>query len=386
MVESDEFRLRLDNGKDQIMPNDFVDDVLTSFAVGTTRRRILKSLAAMGVAGSSFGTFAEALAQATSEEVSQLTVLSQAGLVPDILQSVALPLFHKDYPKTDVKLEIAANAVAYPKMLAQRNNPVISGAMVNDIFAQRGIDDKMWVKFDPALVPNVSNVPAEIMTPGGFGIPFHLTPFGIMYNPDKVEAPKSWTDLFDPKYKGRVSMWDAYYDAYIMAAVATGREPDVEEGIKAWAPYKENIGSWTDSVPGEEDMVARGEMWLAPHWGAWVEQARSQGKRVAFAIPKEGAVQWTGHMQVCAGFSPKVTELTQRYLNTWLSDECQIAWIERGFFSPASKRVKIPDSLRDNPAIVSAASASKLLVRPDIRKLASIMPRLKSLIERTLKS
>lgn len=46
-----------------------------------------------------------------------------------------------------------------------------------------------------------------------------------MYNPDRVGAPKSWTDLFDPKHKGRVSMWDAYRDAYIIAAVATGRAP-----------------------------------------------------------------------------------------------------------------------------------------------------------------
>ena len=117
-------------------------------------------------------------------------------------------------------------------------------------------------------VPNAANVPKEMMTPGGFGIPFHLTPFGIMYNPERVPEPKSWTDLWDPKYKGRVSMWDAYYDAYIMAAVATGKGDDVEAGIKAWEPHRANIGAWTSSVPGEQDMVSRGEVWFAPHWGA----------------------------------------------------------------------------------------------------------------------
>lgn len=366
------------------MKNDSAGIVRT-FQEGSTRRTILQGLAALGAGGAAFGQFAEALAQAKDSDVAQLTILSQAGLVPEILNKSALPLFQKAYPKTDVKLEIASNAVAYPKMLSQRNNPVISGAMVNDIFAQRGITDKMWTKFDPAFVPNAANVPSEIMTHGGFGIPFHLTPFGIMYNPDKVEAPKSWADLFDSKYKGRVSMWDAYYDAYVMAAVATGKKPDVEEGIKVWAPHKANIGAWTSSVPGEQDMVHRGEVWFAPHWGAWVEQARVQGKRVAFAVPKEGAVQWTGHMQVCAGFSPAVTELTQRYLNTWLSDEVQKAWIETGFFSPATKSAPIPEAMRHNPAIISADNAIKLLVRPDPVKLAADMPKLKVLIERTLK-
>ncbi len=361
------------------------DDIVKEYGVDPARRRVLRGLAALGAAGLSFVDFAEALAQASSAEVAQLTILSQAGLVPTILETVALPQFRETYPNVSVKFEVAANAVAYPKMLAQRANPVISGAMVNDIFAQRGIMDNMWIKFDPALVPNAANVPAAMMTPGGFGIPFHLTPFGIMYNPDKVAAPTSWTDLFNPRYKGRVSMWDAYYDAYIMAAVATGKAPDVIEGIKAWAPYKQNIGAWTSSVPGEQDMVHRGEVWMATHWGAWVEQARAQGKRVAFAIPKEGAVQWTGHMQVCAGFSPQITMLTQRYLNTWLSDQTQKAWIEKGFFSPTSKNVQIPESMRNNPAIVTADQAVKVLVRPNIEKLAAAMPQLKSLIDRTLK-
>jgi len=368
------------------MSQDETDNILRAFDRDASRRSVLRGLVAMGAGGVAFGQFAEALAQATSDEVAQLTILSQPGVVPEILKDVTLPLYKKTHPKTEIAFEAASNAVAYPKMLAQRSNPVVSGAMVNDLFAQRGINDKMWDRFDPAFVPNASALPAGFTTPGGFGIPFHLSPWGIMYNPDKVEEPKSWTDLWNPKYKGRVSMWDVYYDAYIMAGVVTGKGPDIEAGIKAWAPHKENIGAWVNSPTAEEDLVSRGEMWLAPHWGSWTAMAKSQGKNVAFTIPKEGGVQWTGHMQVCAGFSPKVSELTQRYLNTWLSDECQLAWVERGFYSPASTRVKVPEALKSNPAIVTSEDALAKLVHPDFVKMGAEMPRLKSMIDRTLKS
>lgn len=368
------------------MSTEDTKDILRSFAGQASRRSILKGMAALGAGGTAFLQLAEALAQATDAEVAQLTILSQPGVVPEILKDVTVPMFNKAYPKTAVTFEAASNAVAYPKMLAQRSNPVVSGAMVNDLFAQRGINDKMWAHFDMSLVPNAANLPKDLTTPGGFGIPFHLSPFGIMYNPDKVEEPKSWTDLWNPKYKGRVSMWDAYYDAYIMAAVVTGKGPDVVAGIKAWEPYKENIGAWVNSPTGEEDLVSRGEMWLAPHWGSWTAMAKSQGKNVAFTIPKEGGVQWTGHMQVCDGFSPAVSKLTQIYLNTWLSDECQLAWITRGFYSPASTKVQIPEALKSNPAIVTADEALKKLIRPDFVKLAAEMPKLKGLIDRTLKS
>lgn len=361
------------------------ENILEAFKGDETRRTILKGLIGAGAGGLAMMQFAEALAQASADDVAKLNILSQPGIVPDILRDVTLPMFKKDHPRAEVILEVANNAIGYPKMLAQRANPVISGIMTNDVFKWRGVADRMWDKMDMNLVSNSKHLPPSMVPSDGYGLPFHVTPWGIMYNPDKVEKPESWADLWNPRYKGRVSMWDVYYDAYVMAAHITGKGHDVEEGIKAWAPHKENIGAWVNSPTMEADLVSRGEIWLAPHWGAWSAQAKVQGKNVAFTVPKEGGVQWTGHMQVCAGFSPQISRLTQLYLNTWLSDECQVAWMERGFFSPVSTRVSVPESLKSNPSIMSAEDSSKKLITIDYQKLGTQMPRLKSLIDRTLK-
>ncbi|HYF07406.1 MAG TPA: extracellular solute-binding protein [Acetobacteraceae bacterium] len=360
-------------------------DILREFPAGTRRRALLQGLVAMGAGGASFLSFAEALAQAQSGDVAQITILSQPGAVPDILRDATFPLFRQTHPNTTVNLEIAPNAAAYPRMLTQRANPVISGGMFNDIFAQRGRADGMFASFNREFVPNASKLPSGLTTPGGLGIPFHLSPFAIMYNPDRMEAPTSWTDLYNPRLRGRVAMWDAYYDAYIMAAVADGKPPTVEDGIRAWQPHRANIGAWVNSPIVAEDMVARGEMWAAPHWGSFMGQARARGGRLAFAVPREGGVQWTGHMQVCTGFNPRVTELTQRYLNTWLSDECQMAWITRGFFSPASTTVQVPENLRGESMIMSAEEAGRRLIKPDVESIGPAMPRLTALIQRTLR-
>lgn len=362
-----------------------VSDILRSFAAGTHRRGLLQGLVAMGAGGASFLRFAEALAQAPAAEVAQVTILSQAGAVPDILKDVTLAPFHARHPGTEVRLEVATNAAGYPRMLTQRSNPVISGGMFNDIFAQRGRADGMFVPFNREYVPNAANLPAGAATPGGLGIPFHLSPFGIMYNPDRMAKPTSWTDLYKPELRGRVVMWDAYYDGYIMAAVADGKPPGVEDGIRAWLPHKANIGAWVNSPVVAEDMVSRAEMWAAPHWGSFMGQARARGGKLAFAVPKEGGVQWTGHMQACTGFSPKASELTQRYLDTWLSDECQMAWITRGFFSPASTAVQVPASMHGEDVVMSAEDAQRRLIRPDFEKIGPEMPRLTSMIVRTLK-
>ena len=362
------------------------NDILREFKPGTRRRALLQGLVAMGAGGASFLSFAEALAQAQGGDVAQITILSQPGTVPDILRDATFPLFRQVAANTTVNFEIAPNAVAYPRMLTQRANPVVSGGMFNDIFAQRGRADGMFAPFNREFVPNASKLPQGLSTPGGLGIPFHLTPFAIMYNPDRMEAPTSWNDLYNPRLRGRVAMWEAYYDAYIMAAVAAGRPPSVEEGIRAWVPHRANIGAWLNSPTVAEDLVSRGEMWAAPHWGSFMGMARARGGRLAFVVPREGGVQWTGHMQVCTGFNPRVTELTQRYLNTWLSDECQNAWITRGFFSPASTTVQVPENMRTESIIMSAEEAGRRLIKPDVESIGPRMPQLTQMIVRQLKN
>lgn len=358
---------------------------LNSSGLDPARRGILKSMLVLGASGLALTRLGDALAAASDEAVKQLSISAQPGVFPPLLDQMSTPRFQKTNAGVQVSVEGVSNATAYPRMLAQRTKPAISGIMCNDIFAQRGIADKMWDKFDPSIMTNLSKVPTELMTPGGFGITFLISPYGIMYNPDKVEAPTSWNDLYNPKYEGRVSMWDAYFDAYVMAGVAAGKGPSVEEGIKAWAPHKKNIGVWANSPIAEADLVSRGEVWLAPHWGSYTELARSQDKKVAFAIPKEGAVQWSCHMQLCTGFSEPVSRLTQVYMNTWLDDDLQKAFMEKGFFSPASRAVQIPKSM-EGPALVTADQAAKTLIRPDYVTIGQQIPKLKSLIDRTLKA
>ena len=359
--------------------------LLQCFDGHVTRRAALKSLVAAGAGVAALTRFADALAGVSRDEAGDLTVFAWPGLVPDILKERSIAPFNKTYPKIAVRLDVSTNATMYPKMLAARSNPAISGGMFNDIFVQKGIVDDLWVKPNDEWMPNRSNVPQELMPPGGYGTMFQFSPFGIMYNPDRVDKPTSWEDLWNPKYKGRVEMWDSYFDAYVAAAVMSGKGPSVEEGIKLWASHKPQIGAWTSSPTKSEDDVARGEMWLAPHWGAWVEQAKTQGKKLAFAIPREGAVQWGGHMVTVKGFSPKVTELTQRYLDTWNSDECQLAWVTKGFFGPANRKVKIPPELLKLEAMMTADDAAKKLIRYDVKAVGQNIPRLKAMIDQTLK-
>ena len=85
------------------------------------------------------------------------------------------------------------------------------------------------------------------------------------------------------------------------------------------------------------------------------------------------------------GFKRPIVELTQRYLDTWNSDECQLAWAKKGFFGPANRNVKIPPEMLKSEAVMTAEDAAKKLIRYDVKAVGEKIPQLKALIDRTLK-
>ena len=67
-----------------------------------------------------------------------------------------------------------------------------------------------WRRSTCRKVPNLAHVLPNLKSP--FYAPHIWSPQVIIYNPDKVkEPPKTFTDLLDPKYKGRVGVGDINY-------------------------------------------------------------------------------------------------------------------------------------------------------------------------------
>lgn len=362
-----------------------IADLLKEFAKSPSRRSVLRSLVAAGASLATLTSFAEELAAAEGDDVSKLTIFSWSGLMPGLLETYSTRPFQKDYPKSSIQLEVSTNTIIYPKMIAGRARPTISGGMFNETFTYRGINDKLWTKLDDANMPNKKTVEKNLVLNDSLAIGFLQSPFGIAYNPDRVEKPKSWLDLFNPKYKGRVALWDGYFPQFIGAAVASGQGPTVEAGIKAWQAHKANIGAWEVSNSKGEDDVSRGDMWFFPNFGAWTEQARKQGKNIAFALPKEGGVFWGGYMVSVNGFSKEVTKLTQHYLDTWNSEACQLAMIRNGFFVPTKTNLAIPDDLKGMDALMTANEAAKKLIQYDIKGVGENVPKLKAMSDELLK-
>src|SRR3954469_11637127 len=112
------------------------------------------------------------------------------------------------------------------KMIAQRRLPRGHDDVIclQAVRAYETRDLGLLEPIDQSKVPNLKYVKPNLRT--DFYAPHIFSPQVLIYNPDKVkDVPTTFTDLLDPKWKGKVGVGDVNY-FYIMMAAANAATGD----------------------------------------------------------------------------------------------------------------------------------------------------------------
>jgi putative spermidine/putrescine transport system substrate-binding protein len=139
-----------------------------------------------------------------------------------------------------------------------------------------------------------------------YGISLQFGPNTLLYRTDKViPAPKSWSAIYDSKYKGRVTIPDNPIQIADAALYLMKTKPSL--GIKD--PYELNKTQFAATVSllkqqrklikkywvGSSDnaeLISSGDAWLGPTWPLTTGSLRAKKAKVNELIPKEGATAW----------------------------------------------------------------------------------------------
>jgi len=339
----------------------------------------------LGAAGAAAAVAAAGTGPAAAQ-TRTITVGVFAGVVGATVNDRAVPDFTAANPGVSVRLANRAAAEAYPRMLVSRSNPIENGGMWNDTFAALGAKADLFLKPEEANIPSLVRVPAGLKPQHAFGIPVAVQPYGIAYNPDLVEKPKSWLDLFNPKYVGKVAMHENFWDQYVMLAKILGKdEYNLSVAIDEWAKHKRNIGVWTNSFTRLEELVDKGEMWLGPQWGGFTEGARRRGLKIAFAWPEEGCTQQTIQACVTKGSPAELSQATQRLFEYWLRSNFQTGLLTQLGLSPTNPDVSIPAEFASLEGVIDPKRPTKPLFQYDFAYVGENLPRIRREIDQKLR-
>jgi spermidine/putrescine-binding protein len=147
-----------------------------------------------------------------------------------------------------------------------------------------------------------------------YGLPWAFGPNPLIYDTTKVTpAPARWADLWDPKYKGKLSMQDDIATLWMVAQTLGFDQADDRSHlynlsdeqlaqVKAKAlALKPNIRKYWSTAGDMTQLFQGGEIVAGEGWPLMTAQLRAAGFPAGEVIPEEGTTAWADHWVLTKG-------------------------------------------------------------------------------------
>jgi spermidine/putrescine transport system substrate-binding protein len=195
-----------------------------------------------------------------------------------------------------------------------------------------------------------------------YSLPYLWGTVGIGYDSSVMATPPdSWEVLWDPRYKGRISMLNDQREVFGMALRSLGssinsRDPAlIEQATRKLLHQKSFVKAYTSE--NYDQLLASGEVSLAHGWGGAVARAAIHRPSIHYVIPKEGGTIWSDCLVVLQ--SSRNKELAMRFVNYLLDSRVAAQTTNRLRFASSNREAKalVTPELQVNPAVYPPESA-----------------------------
>ena len=198
------------------------------------------------------------------------------------------------------------------------------------------------------LSPSLTSLPLVKHEGKVYGVPFVWGPNPLLYDTTVFpKPPESWAVLWDPQYKGKISIWDDLSSVYLAAQILGYDKPDPanlynltdEQLDKVKAKLLELKPSvrkmWTTG--GElTNLFQNKEVVLAMGWPLTTAELKRAKHPIGEVIPKENTTGWIDHLMITAGSQNK--ELGHKFLEFMVQARTQKKVTDVTHYTPANPK------------------------------------------------
>jgi spermidine/putrescine-binding protein len=179
-----------------------------------------------------------------------------------------------------------------------------------------------------------------------YGVPFVWGPNPLLYDTTAfARPPDSWSILWDPKLKGKISLWDELSSVYLAAQVLGYDKPDpsqlynltdaqLEAAKKKLIELKPNIRKYWSTGGELTNLFQNHEVMAAMGWPLMTNELRKLNFPIGETIPKENTTGWIDHLMITAA-SPR-KELAQQFLEYMIEAQTQKLVTNVTHYTPAN--------------------------------------------------
>jgi spermidine/putrescine-binding protein len=211
---------------------------------------------------------------------------------------------------------------------------VIPSDYTDTIMIKQGMLDPL----DMSQLPNFSNLDQRYINPdydpgSKYTIPYQVGTTALVYDKTTVPfEPKSYSDLWDPRFKGRLVMLDDEREVIGMALQVLGYDRNttdpnqLQQAEQKLIALKPNILKFDSDTP--ETSIISGEAWAGLVYNGNASLAFASDSNVMYICPTEGCGIWIDTLAIPKGAPHK--DAAMKFLN-FVLDPAQSILITEGF-------------------------------------------------------
>ncbi len=179
-----------------------------------------------------------------------------------------------------------------------------------------------------------------------YGVPFMWGPDPLLYDTTAfAQPPDSWAVFWDPKYKGKISVWDDLSTVYMAAQILSYDKPDPSQLYnltddqlaavkKKLIELKPNIRKMWATGGELTNLFQNHEIVAAMGWPLMTNQLRQLNFPIGETIPKENTTGWIDHLMITSASSHK--QLATEFLEYMIEAQTQKKITDVTHYTPAN--------------------------------------------------
>jgi putative spermidine/putrescine transport system substrate-binding protein len=253
-----------------------------------------------------------------------LVVATFPGTWNEAHRDVLAPYFRKK-TGADVTQTILLATDEVAKLEAARGKPPFDVAIMDEGPLLDAVKAGVLEKYPVDKSPNYQDLVPAFQEPWGPKISLQV--IGIGFNPKKIkERPKSWNDLFNPAYKGRVGLTalnSTLGMAFMVDLAKTrgGGESDIEPAFKALKELLPSVGAISANLGAHAALFQQEQIDIAPYNFNFVQTLKEKGVDIDFATLDTGIPAWRTSLHLVK--NAVQPDLAVQYIDAHLAPEVQ---------------------------------------------------------------
>jgi len=258
-----------------------------------------------------------------------LRIMINGGFYEEVARRVVIEPFERD---TGARVEVvpASAAQMLTRLRAERGSPSVDLVVIDQLVGSGAIKEELFERVEAGNIPNVRDLTDEAVDANGYGPVVHSHSLSIGVNRARldVDPPRSWADLWHPRFKGKVVPGAIDLTPGVLFLLEAnvlngGTYANVDAGFAALHRLKPNIRKYYHNLGEVRPLLGNENVVVAVSTNV-TEGEADKGIPIESVFPEEGSLASPAVAQVVRG--TRVKDLAERFIDRYLDPQVQLEW------------------------------------------------------------